>query len=51
MEGVSTANIYVDRKARRRWENNNRMDLEEVGVNTRSWIDSTQDRDYMDRPC
>ena len=26
------------------------MVLKEVGVNTRNWIDSTQDRDYW-RPC
>jgi hypothetical protein len=25
---------------------NNRMDLREVGVNMRNWVDSTQDRDY-----
>ena len=23
-----------------------RMDLKEVGVNTRNWVDSAQDRDY-----
>ena len=31
---------------RRRWENNIRMDLEEIGINARNWVDSTQDRDY-----
>ena len=30
----------------RRWEDNIMMDLKEIGVNVRSWIDSTQDRDY-----
>ena len=30
----------------RRWENNIRMDLKEIGINTRNWIDSAQDRDY-----
>ena len=30
----------------RRWEDNIRMDLKEMGINTRNWIDSTQDRDY-----
>ena len=30
----------------RRWEGNIKMDLEEIGVNMRSWIDSAQDRDY-----
>ena len=31
---------------RRRWEDNIRMDLKEVGINTRNWVDSAQDRDY-----
>ena len=30
---------------RRRWENNIRMDLKEVSVNTRNWIVSSQDMD------
>ena len=30
----------------RRWEDNIRMYLKEIGVNTRNWIDSAQDRDY-----
>ena len=29
-----------------RWENNIRMDLKEIGINARNWIDSDQDRDY-----
>ena len=33
-------------RPRRRWEDNIRMDLEGIGVNTRNWIDSTQGRDY-----
>ena len=31
---------------RRRWEDNIRMDLEEIGINAGNWIDSAQDRDY-----
>ena len=31
---------------RRRWEDNIRMDLKEVVINTRNWVDSAQDRDY-----
>ena len=31
---------------RRRWEDNIRIDLEEIDINTRNWIDSTQVRDY-----
>ena len=30
----------------RRWEDNVKMDLKEIGVSVRSWIDSAQDRDY-----
>ena len=33
-------------RPRRRWENNIRMDLEEIGINAGKWVDSTQDRDY-----
>ena len=33
-------------RPRRRWGDNIRMDLEEIGVNTRDWVDSAQDRDY-----
>ena len=31
---------------RRRWEGNIRMDLKEIGINTRNWVDSPQDRDH-----
>ena len=30
----------------RKWEDNIRMDLEEIGVNTSNWVDSPQDRVY-----
>ena len=30
----------------RRWEDTFRMEFKEVGINTRNWVDSTQDRDY-----
>ena len=33
-------------RSRHRWEDNIRMDLTEMGMNTRNWIDLTQDRDY-----
>ena len=33
-------------RARRRWEDNIKMDLKEIGINTRNWVDSAQDRDY-----
>ena len=33
-------------RPRLRWEDNIRMDLEDIGINTRSWVDSAQDRNY-----
>ena len=27
------------RRPRRRWEGNIRMDLKEIGINTRNWVD------------
>ena len=33
-------------RPRHRWEDNIRMDLKEIGTNTRNWVDSAQDRDY-----
>ena len=32
--------------SRRRWKDNIRMDLKEIGINTRNLVDSAQDRDY-----
>ena len=33
-------------RSRRRWEDNIRMDLEEIGINARNWVDWAQDRNY-----
>ena len=33
-------------RSRYRWEENIRMNLKEIGINTRNWVDSAQDRDY-----
>ena len=33
-------------RPRHRWEDNIRMDLEEIGINAGNWDDSAQDRDY-----
>jgi len=33
------------RKPRRRWENNIKMDLQDVGCGFMDWIELTQDRD------
>ena len=42
----ASGNIPLERP-RRRWENNIRMDLKEIGtINTRNWVDWAQDGDY-----
>ena len=33
-------------KPRSRWENNIRMDLKKIGIDTRNWVDLAQDKDY-----
>ena len=33
-------------RPRRRWEDNIRMDLEEIGINVGNWVDSAQGRNY-----
>ena len=33
-------------RPRRRCEDSIRMDFKEIGINTRNWVDSTQDTDY-----
>ena len=33
-------------RSRRRWEENIRMNLREIGIITKNWVDSAQDRDY-----
>ena len=33
-------------RPRGRWEDNIRMYLKEIGINTRNWVDTAQDRDY-----
>ena len=34
-------------RPRRRWEDNIRIDLEEIGTNAGNWVDSVQDREYF----
>ena len=36
---------------RRIWKDDIRKDLKEIGINTRNWVDSVQDRDYWKKPC
>ena len=33
-------------RPRRRWEDNIRMNLEEIGINAGNWVGSAKDRDY-----
>ena len=45
LTGRPTGNRPLGR-LRGRWEDNIRMNPKEIGINTRNWVDSTQDRDY-----
>ena len=45
LTGKSTGKRPLGRP-RRRWEDNIRMDLEEIGINAGNWVDLTQDRNY-----
>ena len=38
-------------RPRRRWEDNIRMDLKEICINTRNWVDLTKDRDLLEGSC
>ena len=52
-EGRSAFKIFTGKPAgkrplgrpRRRWEDNIRMDFEEIGINAGNWVYSAQDRD------
>ena len=45
LTGKSTGKRPLGRP-RRRWEDNIRLDLEEIGINVGNWVDSAQDRNY-----
>ena len=45
LTGITAGKRPLERPMRR-WEDNIRMDLEEIGINTRSWVDSALDGDY-----
>ena len=48
-EGRSAFKILTGKstgRPMRRWKDNIRMDLKEIGIITRNWVDSAQDRDY-----
>ena len=43
--GIPTGKRPLGRPMRS-WEDNIRMDLEVIRINTRNWVDSAQNRDY-----
>ena len=53
-EGRSAFKILTDKptgkrpleRSRRRWEDNIRMDLEEIGISAGNWVDSARNRNY-----
>ena len=45
LTGTPTGNIPLGRP-RHRWEDNIRMDLKGITINTRNWVYLAQDRDY-----
>ena len=51
-EGKSAFNILTGKPTekrplgRRRWEDSIRMDLKEIHINPRNWVDSAQGRNY-----
>jgi hypothetical protein len=44
--GVKARRKETTRRPRRRWVDNIKMDLREIGWNGMDWIDLTQDRDH-----
>ena len=38
--------LNLQKRPRRDWEVNIRMDLEEIGINEGNWVDSAHDRNY-----
>ena len=42
-EQVNLQGRELSAKPRQRWEDNVRMDLKEIGINTRNWVHSVQD--------
>ena len=45
LTGKSSGNMPSGSR-RLRWEENIRMDLEEIGINVGNWVGSVQDGDY-----
>jgi hypothetical protein len=53
-EGRSAFKILTGKptgkRPRHRWDDNIRMDLKEIDINTRNWVDAALDRDYWTVP-
>ena len=45
LTGKSTGKIPLGRPMHR-WEDNIRMDIKEIDLNTRNWVDSVREMDY-----
>ena len=45
LTGTPTGNRPLG-SLRHRWDYSNKMNLKEICINTRNWVDSAQDRDY-----
>ena len=45
LSGTPTRNIPLGRP-RHRWEDNNRMDLKEIGITSRNWVDYWRSREW-----
>ena len=46
---IKTGKVIVMRplgRFGRRWEDNIRIDLKKIGINTRNWVETPQDMDY-----
>ena len=46
LTGKPTGKRPLGRTRRSRWEDNIRMDLQEIGINAGNWVDSAQHRNY-----
>ena len=45
LTGAPSGRKYL-RRPRRRWEDNIRMNLKEIGISMRNWVNSSQNRNY-----
>ena len=58
-EGRSPFNILTGKpsgkrplgRPRRRWEDDIRVNLKEIGISTRNWVNSAQNKGVLESPC